>query len=144
MVRRSHHRIHCRSSIKMSKSYILAADLPTEYHAVWRSELIRSMKASEGKSKGLAISEMRIYHMRVYDDDEKKFLEKLKTYNNMDHDGGNHRAWHPNWNILVRLIRRCIGLGNIPLTPSHPINTPGHVLLLCRKNDKKSDGREMR
>ena len=94
--------------------------------------------------RGIDHASIELDLFRVFKSDEKKFLEKLKTYNNMDHDGGDFRAWNPLLNRIVRFIRPLLGLGNIPLTPSHPVATPGHVFILARSEDKKQDGEEMR
>ena len=100
---------------------------------------------SKGKHRGVIASEIKIYNWRVFDDDEKEFLACLKTYNNSDHEGGKHRAWNKNINRLLRFARSLIGMGTPPITPSNPVNTPGHVLILARLLDKKGrNGKEMR
>jgi hypothetical protein len=43
------------------------------------------------------------------------------------------------------LARRIMGLGVVPITESHPIPTPGHVLILARTMDRtKENGKEAR
>lgn len=127
-------------------NYILAVDMAESQHRVWKDELLMATSPmADPSQKGIDIAEIKIYHVRVYADDEKKFLERLKTYNNMDHvDGGGFRSWNKNFNLVARFIRRALGLGNVPLTSNNCIRTNGHVLILSRSEDKKQDGREMR
>ena len=125
----------------------IAVLLPPSYHEIWRNALIKSLSPveTEGKTKGIDIAEWRVYHVRAYNQDDKLLLSKFKTYNNLDHTGGEHRAWVPWKNHVIRFFRAGIGLGVVPLTESHPINTPGHVFVLAtKKNRVAHDGREMR
>lgn len=131
----------------MSKNHIVAVDLPPDYHAVWRQSIIERLSPvkSEGKHKGAIVSEIRFYNWRIYDQDEKEFLSCLKTYNNSDHQGGEHRAWKPTLNWIIRVVRFLLFRANPPITPSHPVNTPGHVFIVASLRDKKTkEGREMR
>lgn len=127
-------------------NYFIAVNLPRSKHDQWVQDLIKSTGpiANPGH-KGIDLAEIRFYQVRVYQNDEAIFLEKLKTYNNMDHEGGEHRAWKPSLNRIARLVRSILGLGVVPITESHPIPTFGHVLILARTKDRfKENGKEAR
>jgi hypothetical protein len=127
-------------------NYFLAVNLPRSKHDQWVQDLIKATSPTTNPGhRGIDIAEIRFYQVRSYKDDERIFLEKLKTYNNMDHKGGEHRAWKPIINRVARLARRIMGLGVVPITESHPIPTPGHVLILARTMDRtKENGKEAR
>lgn len=96
-------------------------------------------------SKGFDISEVKLYQVRVYANDERLFLSKLKTYNGLDHEGGKQRHWRKHFNRIVRFCRSLFGLGVVPLTKSDYVDLLGHVVVLARTEDKKDkNGREFR
>lgn len=119
-------------------NYFVVADLPPSQHSQWRTDV-------HLRAPGVLFSEVKLYHVRAYEGEEEKvFLESLKTFNNCDHKGGKHRTWNPFLNTLLRLLRRTLLLGNVPLTASDPVNTPGHAMVLARLPDKKKNGVEQR
>jgi len=117
-------------------------------HLQWadRTKKAVSTTLPNNKVRTVLIDEWRLFQVRMFTEDEEKFVASQKTYNNMHHVNGNgFRSWNPLLNLVFYFFQNILGLGGIPKTMANPAHVDGHAIILARVPDKRNaDGSEAR